>query len=212
MRDPMTSGVMSRETELPTVRRAPNRSRIVTALIVLLAVLGTVVATWSIVAARRSHVPSIGERIGTEFGSFTVTRVSKTFVPDTQGPPTPAQHVGANGSDQVQVWVSLRNTDDANGVPLDPDQFTLVSETGQPSKQRAAGSSLEDSSLERGASIDGQVWFDPPKASGGQRWLEFAPPKGDVIRVSLGTVDTSTAPSPHQHPDGKPENNTDNNH
>jgi hypothetical protein len=212
MRDPMTSGVMSRATERPTVRRAPNRSRIVTALIVLLAVLGTVVATWSIVAARRSHVPGIGERIGTEFGSFTVTRVSKTFVPDTQGPPTPAQHVGANGSDQVQVWVSLRNTDDSGGVRLDPDQFTLVSETGQPRKQEAAGSSLENSSLQRGASIDGQVWFDPPKASGGQRWLEFDPPKGDVIRVSLGTVDTSTAPSPHQHPENNPDNNPDNNH
>jgi len=197
----MTNKVISRETQRPTVRRAPNRSRIVTALIVLLAVLGTVVATWSIVGARRGHVPTVGDRIGTDFGSITVTRVSKTFVPDTQGPPTPAQHVGANGSDQVQVWVSLRNTDDANGVPLDPDQFTLVSETGQPRKQPAAGSSLENSSLHRGASIDGQVWFDPPKASGGQRWLEFTPPSGDVVRVSLGTVDTSTAPSPHEHSD-----------
>ena len=204
--------MLTREKQRPTVRRAPNRSRIVTALIVLLAVLGTVVATWSIIATRRDQVPGIGDRIGTDFGTFTVTRVSKTFVPDTQGPPTPAQHVGANGSDQVQVWVSLRNTDDANGVPLDPDQFALVSETGRPKKQPAAGSSLENSSLERGASIDGQVWFDPPKASGGQRWLEFTPPKGDVIRVALGTVDTSTAPSPHQHPDSNPENNTDKNH
>lgn len=196
----------TRENERPTVRRAPNRSRIVTALIVLLAVLGTVVATWSIIAARRDQVPGIGDRIGTDFGTFTVTRVSKTFVPDTQGPPTPAQHVGANGSDQVQVWVSLRNTDDANGVSLDPDQFTLVSETGRPRKQPAAGSSLADSSLQRGASIDGQVWFDPPKASGGQRWLEFTPPQGDVVRVSLGTVDTSTAPSPHGHSENTPDN------
>jgi hypothetical protein len=199
MRESMTSGSVSRATERPAVRRAPNRSRIVTALIVLLAVLGTVVATWSVVAARRAHVPGIGDRIGTDFGSITVTRVSKTFVPDTQGPPTPAQHVGANGKDQVQVWVSLSNTDDANGVSFDPDQFTLESETGRPRKQAAAGSSLADSSLQRGASIDGQVWFDPPKASGGQRWLVFAPPGGDAVRVSLGTVDTGTAPSPDQH-------------
>ena len=188
----------TRESEHPAVR-APNRARIVTGLIVALAVLGTVVAVWSVVSARRGHVAGIGDEVGTDFGSFTVTRVSKTFVPDTQGPPTPAQHVGANGSDQVQVWVSLRNDDDANGVPLDLDQFTLVSETGRPRKQPAAGSSLESSELQRGASIDGQVWFDPPKASGGQRWLEFSPPEGDVVRISLGTVDTSTAPSPDQH-------------
>jgi hypothetical protein len=207
MRDPMTSRVISRETERPKVRRAPNRSRIVTALIVLLAVFGVVVATWSVVSARRSHVAGVGEAVGTEFGSITVTRVSKTFVPDTQGPPTPAQHVGANGSDQVQVWVSLRNTDEADGVSFDTKQFTLVSETGRPRKQPAAGSSLADSSLQRGASIDGQIWFDPPKASGGQRWLEFTPPSGDVVRVSLGTVDTSTAPSPHEHSDHSSDNN-----
>jgi hypothetical protein len=203
-----TTMLISRETERPTVRRAPNRSRIVTALIVLLAVLGIAVATWSIVGARRGHVPTVGDRIGTDFGSITVTRVSKTFVPDTQGPPSAAQMAGVNGSDQVQVWVSLRNTDEANGVSFDPKQFTLVSETGRPRKQPAAGSSLADSSLQRGASIDGQIWFDPPKASGGQRWLEFTPPSGDVVRVSLGTVDTSTAPSPREHSD----HNSDNNH
>jgi len=197
----MTNKVISGATERPTVRRAPNRSRIVTALIVVLAVLGIVVATWSIVGARRGHVPTVGDRIGTDFGSITVTRVSKTFVPDTQGPPSAAQMAGVNGSDQVQVWVSLKNTDDANGVSFDPSQFTLVSEAGRPRKQPAAGSSLTDSSLERDASIDGQVWFDPPKNSGGQRWLEFTPPSGDVVRVSLGTIDTSTAPSPPEHSD-----------
>jgi hypothetical protein len=197
----MATMVMSPDTERPPVGRAPNRSRLVMAVIVLLALIGTVIAGWTIRGAREGTGPGVGDPVGTDFGSLTVTRVSKTFVPDTQGPPTAAQMAGANGSDQVQVWVSLRNTDDANGVSFAPEQFALVSETGRPRKQQAAGSSLADSSLSRGASIDGQVWFDPPKASGGRRWLEFTPPGGDVVRISLGTVDgaTTTTPSPNEH-------------
>lgn len=201
MREAMMSKLITRGTGPTEARRVPSRARIVTSLIVLLAVLGMVIAAWSVVSARRDHVPGVGEKVGTDFGSITVTRVSKTFVPDTQGPPTPAQHVGANGSDQLQVWVSLANTDDESGVALGPDEFALVSETGRPRRQPAAGSSLAESSVQHGASIDGQVWFDPPKGSGGQRWLEFTPPEGDVVRISLGTVDTSTAPSPDKHTD-----------
>ena len=191
----MTNKVISRETERPAVRRAPDRSRIVTALVVSLAVLGTVIATWTVLGARKNVEPGVGDPVDTDFGSLTVTRVSKTFVPDTQGPPTPQQHVGANGSDQLQVWVSLENTDDRTGVSFRPGQFSLESEKGRPRSQEAAGSTLGKAVLQRGGSIDGQIWFDPPKASGGQRWLVFTPPGGETVRVSLGDVDLGTSPS-----------------
>jgi hypothetical protein len=74
-----------------------------------------------------------------------------------------------------------------------------VSETGRPKKQQAAGSTLGEAFLQQGGSIDGQVWFDPPKASGGQRWLVFAPPGGDTVRVSLGDVDLGNAPKDDEH-------------
>ena len=205
----MTHKVISRETERPAARRAPDRSRIVTALVVSLAVLGIVIATWTVVGTRKKAEPGVGDPVDTEFGSLTVTRVSKTFVPDTQGPPTAAQMAGTNGSDQLQVWVSLNNTDDRTGVSFRPEQFSLVSEKGRPSTQKAAGSTLGEAFLQRGGSIDGQVWFDPPKASGGQRWLLFTPPEGDTVRVSLGDVDLGTAPSDapsgdHSGGDGHP--------
>jgi hypothetical protein len=195
----MTHKVISREIEPTAVRRAPSRSRIVLVAIVLLAALGTVVATWTVLGTRKGSEPGVGDPVDTEFGSFTVTRVSKTFVPDTQGPPSAAQHAGTNGSDQLQVWVNVRNTDDRTGVTFAPGQFSLVSETGRPKQQEAAGSTLGEAFLQQGGSIDGQVWFDPPKASGGQRWLVFAPPGGDTVRVSLGDVDLGKAPKDDEH-------------
>jgi hypothetical protein len=48
----MTHKVISREIEPTAVRRAPSRSRIVLVAIVLLAALGTVVATWTVLGAR----------------------------------------------------------------------------------------------------------------------------------------------------------------
>jgi hypothetical protein len=200
----MTTMLMSPDTDRPPVRRAPNRSRVLVVVIVALAVMGAVVATWTVLDARRNNQPGVGDPVGTDFGSLTVTRVSKTFVPDTQGPPTPAQHVGANGKDQLQVWVSLANTHDRTGVPLSGRQFSLESAKGRPRTQQAGGSTLGRSLLQKGGSIDAQVWFDPPRSGGGQRWLIFRPPGGETIRVSLGDVDLGTAPSGghsggHQH-------------
>jgi hypothetical protein len=201
--------VITRSTE-PTragrahVVRAPSRSRILVAVIALLALAGALVAGRTVLDARSRDRAGVGDRIGTGFGSLTVTRVSKTFVPDTQGPPTAAQHVGANGADQLQVWVRLTNTHDRSGVAFAPGQFSLVSEKGRPERQRAAGSTLGRTVLHDGGSIDAQVWFDPPKAGGGQRWLVFTPPGGPAVRVALGDVDLGTAPSDapsgsHQH-------------
>ena len=192
--------------EAPSIQRtdpdrAPDRSRILVVLIVVLAVIGTLVATWTIVGARTSAQPGVGDPVDTNFGTMTVTRVSKTFVPDTQGPPTAAQHVGANGNDQLQVWVSLRNTDDESGVSFAPEQFSLITTAdGKPRKQQAAGSSLGEGSLAKGGSIDGQVWFDSLSGTAGRRWLVFAPPGGDTIRVSLGNVDLSKSPPPGSDP------------
>jgi hypothetical protein len=191
----VTSPSMRTDTERPRAGRAPDRSRILVLLIVVLALAGAVVAGAMVLDARKSDQPGVGDAVGTGFGSLTVTRVSKTFVPDTQGPPTAAQHVGANGKDQLQVWVSLANTRDRSRVSFAPKQFSLLSEEGRPKRQEAAGSTLGRTVLQEGGSIDAQVWFDPPKTGGGQRWLVFTPPGGPTVRVSLGDVDLGTAPS-----------------
>jgi len=200
----VTSPTMSTDTEPPPAGRAPSRSRILVVLIVVLALAGAVLAGWMVRDSLKNNGPGVGDTVGTKFGSLTVTRVSKTFVPDTQGPPTHAQHVGANGKDQLQVWVSLANTRDRTGVAFAPGQFSLISADGRPKTQKADGSTLGRTVLQKGGSIDGQVWFNPPKAGGGQRWLVFAPPGGQTVRISLGDVDLGTAPSGgssggHQH-------------
>jgi len=191
----MVTSPTSTRTERPPARRAPSRSRILVLLIVVLALAGALLAGAMVWDARRSNPAGVGDPVRTGFGNLTVTRVSKTFVPDTQGPPTAAQHVGANGKDQLQVWVSLANTRDRAGVSFSPNQFSLLSEEGRPREERAAGSTLGRTDLQKGGSIDGQVWFDPPKAGGGLRWLVFTPPGGRTVRVSLGDVDLGTAPS-----------------
>jgi hypothetical protein len=160
-----------------------------------------VLATWTLIGARDTTA-GIGDPVGTGFGTFTVTRVSKTFVPDTQGPPSAAQHAGTNGSDQLQVWVSLENSAaGGKGISLASSQFSLDSEMGGQRPPRAAGSSLDKGLLEPGGSIDGQVWFDPKPGSAGRRWLVFTPPDGNTVRVLLGNVGVSTPPS---HGSGSP--------
>ena len=147
----------------------------------------------------------LGDRVGTSCGAFTVTRISTTFVPDTQGPPSAAQHAGTNGSSQFQVWVSLETTAGGEGVVFETGQFSLVSETGSRQPLRASGSSLDKGVLVPGSSIDGQVWFDPQPGSGGQRWLVFTPPDGNAVRVSLGELGQLTTPSPgSSSPAGSP--------
>jgi hypothetical protein len=180
-------------TQPPRSQTAPNRTRILTTLIILLAAIGTVTATWTILDARTSGPTRVGEPVDTHFGSMMVTRLSKTFVPDTQGPPTAAQHVGANGRDQLQVWVNLENTDDRTGVSFGPEQFSLVTEKGEPRRQQAAGSTLGEGRLEPGGSIDGQVWFDSLTGRSGRAWLIYTPPGGQTLRVSLGKVDLTPA-------------------
>jgi len=180
----------------PAAGGPARSSRILLTAVILLSVLGLLLATWTVTGARDTTA-RIGDPVGTGFGTFTVTRVSKTFVPDTQGPPSAAQHAGTNGSDQLQVWVSLQNTADAgNGISLASSQFSLVSEAGG-QKLRAAGSSLDKDLLAPGSSIDGQVWFDPKPGGPGRRWLVFTPSDGNTVRVALGSVGVSKAPAHH---------------
>lgn len=179
----------------PTGGVRAKSPHLLVAAAILLALLGAALATWTVIGARPVAAAGVGDPVDTSFGTFMVTRVSKTFVPDTQGPPSAAQHAGTNGSDQLQVWVSLANTAGDTGVALSPSQFSLVSETGGQNPLRAAGSSLDNGSLEPGGSIDGQVWFDPKPGSTGGRWLVFTPARGDPVRVSLSQIDLSTTPS-----------------
>jgi len=181
----------------PTGRVRAKSPYLLVAGAILLALLGAALATWTVIGARPVAAAGVGDPVDTGFGTFMVTRVSTTFVPDTQGPPSAAQHAGTNGSDQLQVWVSLANTAGGKGVALSTGQFSLVSETGGQKPLRAAGSSLENGSLEPGGSIDGQVWFDPKPGSTGRRWLVFTPAGGDPVRVLLGNVGVSRSPSHH---------------
>jgi len=192
-------------TTRPTRGVRAKSPHLLVAAAVLLAVLGAVLATATVISARGRASAEIGDRVGTSFGAFTVTRISTTFVPDTQGPPSAAQHAGTNGSSQFQVWVSLETTAGGEGVVFETGQFSLVSETGSRQPLRASGSSLDKGVLVPGSSIDGQVWFDPQPGSGGQRWLVFTPPDGNAVRVTLGELAQFTTPSPgSSSPAGSP--------
>ena len=183
---------------VPTTRS--GRARVLWLLVALVAVLALVGAGVSVALLARSPAqgpPSIGSPVRTSFGTFTVTGASTTFVPDTQGPPSAAQHNAARGSDQLQVWVRLANSRGERAVPYAPSQFRLVGDTSEP--RRPDGSTLTAAALARGTSIDGQVWFD--LATGhrpvGAQWLEYADPDGRAIRVPL----RQTSPAPgHQSP------------
>jgi hypothetical protein len=144
----------------------------------------------------------VGEPAATPSGSFAVTSWRTTFVPDTQGPPN--QHGGTRGNDQLQVWVRLTNTRDGRGLDYAPTQFRLVGGAG--ARPRVPdGSTLQRSRLPRGASIDGQVWFDLARGERltGTRWLEYVGPGGSGVRVALrptpSPTSTSTGSPAHDH-------------
>jgi hypothetical protein len=177
--------------------------RLVVGLVVLLALAGALVAG-SALRSRPGPGPAlVGESVNTGFGSFTVTHVSTTFVPDTQGPPTAAQHVGANGADQLQVWVRLVNTESDRGVRYSPRLFRLVPEADPAGAEPAAGSTLGSATLRRGSSIDGQVWFDLGGAAAGRYRLEYAAPGAPLVRVELGDLDPTSTPG-RDHGEGSP--------
>jgi hypothetical protein len=164
---------------------------------VALATLGAVVTAVMLVRAVTAPDPlAVGTPVDTEYGSFTVTRISTTFVPATQGPPTAAKMMGTKGDDQLQVWVRFVNDDAPEGLRYSPDDLQLV--TGGPAGRAthpAQGSTLEPGSLPQGASIDGQVWFDlddvAPKAP---RWLVHTAADGSVIRVPLPLSPRTASP------------------
>jgi hypothetical protein len=168
----------------------------------VLAVLGTALAGVlllrpDLVRLGRPTV-AVGEPVATSFGTFSVTAWRTTFVPDTQGPPN--QHNGTRGNDQVQVWVRLTNTRAGGGVGYTPAQFRLVGGPGG-RPRTPDGSTLQQSRLPRGASIDGQVWFDLGRGERltGTRWLEYAGAGGSRVRVALEQAPTPTPSPSHGH-------------
>ncbi len=190
-----------------TAKGPPATSlRILVGLTIVLAVVGVAIA--GVLLARGAPADSgraesvLGQPVQTSFGAFTVTNVTTTFVPDTQGPPTAAQHNGTNGTDQLQVWVRLVNERAEQGLAYAPAQLRLVTDARSGKGQDPDGSSIKETLLPRGGSIDGQVWFDLPQGaqSTGSVWyLEFQDPGGDALRVALGppqVVPESAAPSP----------------
>lgn len=176
-----------------------GRTRGLWVLVVLVAALAVAGAGLGVVLLNRPPAQgpaAIGTPVRTAFGTFTVTDASTTFVPDTQGPPSAAQHNGTRGSDQLQVWVRLSSSRAKGPVPYSPSQFRLIGDSARP--RGPDGSTLTAAALAPGASIDGQVWFDLTKGHRptGDQWLEYLPPGGRAIRVPLGQA----PPPPAQRP------------
>jgi hypothetical protein len=166
--------------------------RLLVGLNIALALLGVAIAGFLVVrgapAVMAPEVGMMGRPVETSFGAFTVTSVTTTFVPDTQGPPTAAQHAGTNGTNQLQVSVRLVNENAEQGLAYAPAQLRLVTDGRSGKGQDPDGSSLQATLLPRGGSIDGRVWFDVPKgskSSGVGWWLEFKATGGDDVRVAL---------------------------
>jgi hypothetical protein len=142
------------------------------------------------------RAPRVGRAIGTAYGAFTVTRVSTTFVPDTQGPPTVAQHSGQNGSNQLQVWLRWENRKAPGGIRVDPGSVRFVPRGG--SAVRPAGSTLTAEVLAIGAQLDGQVWFDLSRqdpAAVGRGVIEVHDPAAGVILIPI----TPAPATPTEH-------------
>ena len=178
--------------------------RILVGLAIALAVAGIAIAGLLLArgapAETRPAENVLGQAVQTSFGAFTVTNVRTTYVPDTQGPPSAAQHNGTVGSDQLQVWVRLVNERAEQGLAYSPAQLRLVTDAGSGKGQDPDGSSIKPALLPRGGSIDGQVWFDLAKGaqSTGNVWyLEFKDPGGHAVRVALGPPQVVSSPATH---------------
>lgn len=172
--------------------RSPQATslRILVGLTIGLAILGVAIAVLLLARgapAETGHPVSVGQAVETSFGAFTVTNVKTTFVPDTQGPPTAAQHNGTNGSNQLQVWIRLVNDRAEQGLSYAPTQLRLFTDARSGKGQVPDGSSIKPTLLPRGGSIDGQAWFDLPSgtSTGTGWWLEFKDPVDKTIRVTL---------------------------
>lgn len=141
---------------------------------------------------------AVGAPVRTGFGTFTVTALSTTFVPDTQGPPSQAQHNGGTGTQQLNVRVRLTNDRWDRGLQYSAEQFRLV-ESPVGGSRPPDGSTLATALLPRGATVDGQLWFDavPGRRAAGRQWLEYVAPGGQRIRVPLAVAAT---PSPRPAP------------
>ena len=178
--------------------------RILVGLFVGLAVLGAAFAVVLLARgapAEAPHAVRVGQPVETSFGAFTVTSVTTTFVPDTQGPPTAAQHAGTVGSNQLQVHIRLVNDRAERGLSFAPSQLRLLRQAGAGKGQLPDGSSIGSTVLPPRGSIDGQVWFDLPQAAsaGTGWWLEFDAPADSPVRVPLGQQQEAAPEQGHSH-------------
>jgi hypothetical protein len=158
----------------------------------VLVAVGVLLTGWMLVRGG-TEPPGVGTGVETAFGSVTVTRALVTFVPDTQGPPSHAQHVGANGVQQLQVYVGLVNRSE-DPVRYAPWQFKALHSRTDRDGQPSDGSSLGRGVLPPGASVDGQVWYDLERGESIPRWVRYSPPEGRDIEVSLRPVGAGSRP------------------
>jgi hypothetical protein len=179
------------------------RTRVGSLLVVLVAAFamaGVIVAGWQIRegTAGASRPPAaVGETVETDYGSVTITRTRTTVVPDSQGPPTAAQHAGTNGADQLQVWVRFVNTKAPNGVRYDPRRFRLLHAANPGHSESIAGSTLAPDRLRAGSSIEGQIWFELAGLPAGRYLLECAAPGVETVRFDLGRLEPHAVSEDH---------------
>lgn len=181
----------------PLSRAAARRGAAVVVALLALAGLGLSVRLLATTPA--SAAPArFGVPVPTEFGTVTLTRAGVAFVPATQGPPTMATMNGSQGSDQLQVWVRLTNTDAPQGWDYAAGQFSVVDTEGH--RHRPDGSTLGQAVLPAGSAVDGQVWFaldGSPRPT--PAWLEFRSGDGTARFALPHRATGSPQENGHEH-------------
>jgi hypothetical protein len=191
----MSSTVRRRSTSPAATGRAITGPPLLVGAVAVLMAVGVLLAAWTLLRPAPGDEAAGATRVSTPFGSMTVTRALLTFVPDTQGPPTHAQHVGANGIRQLQVYLELENRSQ-DPLRYAPGQFRALDSENDRTGQRSDGSTLGQGVLPPGASVDGQVWFDLEPGASVPRWVRYSMPDGSDVRVALEQV-SSAAPRVH---------------
>ena len=188
----------------PTRYRAALIS-LITAVILIagLAMAGTAIAILAFTAghdgADPPHAASVGERITTSYGSFTVQHVEDIgglTSNDLAGVTHGIQNLVLSDSAQVEVAVLFAN-ESGSTVAVSPSQFRLVVE-GTAAPVEPTGSTIRPLLLQPGASLEASLTF-VVKQTGARLSVTYADPGGAVITVPAGVLGQAPPDSGNEH-------------
>ena len=134
------------------------------------------------------HATSVGERITTSYGSFTVVHVENIgglTSNDLAGVTHGIQNLVLSDSAQVETSVLFAN-ESGNAVQVSPSQFRLVVE-GTASPIEPTGSTIRPLLLQPGASLEASLTF-VVKQTGARLSVTYADPGGAVSTVPAGVL------------------------